>query len=66
MGMTRLLELLARRLIEYNLTSGLYYKNGMTARTTIESVSSITIIILTTRGVIYAPRVINYAPREHL
>jgi hypothetical protein len=66
MGMTRLFELHALQLIEYNLTSGLYYKNIMIARMKIVSVSSLTIIILTTRGDIYAPRVISYAPREHL
>jgi hypothetical protein len=43
-------------------------KNITIIRMTIisEVVASFVIVILTTRVIIYAPKVINYAPREHL
>jgi hypothetical protein len=55
-----------------NEPSGLYYKNIMIVNDTSRVIRIMLqlraslVIIPMTRGVINAPRVINYAPKEHL
>ncbi len=52
--------------IQQSHTHGLYYKHIIIKMMTLESSVIVVSLSDNSRGVIYAPGVFNYAPREHL